>query len=143
MCKLTLQLLKTSVLVCFAASSMRATDAPFTGSFEGTGRACYGGLYIRTRTISWVTPFSRCERMPYQLLEHSENGTQQEFAFQFKRPAKSCRFSVLYLYHGNTANLGRDWHVIGYASLQDYEGDKRNGFKADNPASQSCWLVSR
>ncbi len=113
----THRLLRTLLASVFIVSVASAVDSPFTGAFIGTGRACYGGLHIRPRTISWLTPFSQCQ--------------------------KSCRFDVLYLDHPDIPNLDIDWGIIGYLSLESYETDKRNGYKAPLPNSLSCSLVTR
>jgi hypothetical protein len=131
------------LLALFLISTSLATEAPFTGAFEGTGRACYGGLYVRTKTISWLTPFSQCQKIRYEILEHEKKGNGRRFVFHLKQQQRSCRFEVLYLYHGDTPNRAIDWHVIGYALMTDYQADKQKGFKADSPNAQSCSLVTR
>ena len=135
-----LGMLLASVLLVFPVC---AADSVFTGAFEGTGRACYGGLYIRTKTISWLTPFSQCQRVLYEVIEHGDKGNQRQFAFHLKQRSKGCRFDVLYLYHADTPNPDAGWHVIGYSSVEDYRTDKLNGYKGDAPQSQSCSLVTR
>jgi len=127
----------------FIVSVASAVDSPFTGAFIGTGRACYGGLHIRPRTISWLTPFSQCQKILYEVIERRKRGNQREFVFHIKQHAKGCRFGVLYLDHPDIPNLDIDWGIIGYLSLESYETDKRNGYKAPLPNSLSCSLVTR
>ncbi len=141
--QLTHRLLSALLAAVLLLSPMYATDPVFTGAFEGTGRACYGSLSIRTRTISWLTPFSQCQKMLYEVIEREQKGNQRQFTFQLKQHSKECRFEVLYLYHPDTPNPDTDWHVIGYSSVQDYHADKQNGYKGDAPGSQSCSLVTR
>lgn len=129
-------------ILLFVSTSL-AAEAPFTSAFQGTGRACYGGLYVRTKTISWLTSFSRCQKVPYEMLERQENGHDRRFTFRLKQHPKGCRFEVLYLYHRDIPNPDIDWHVIGYASLTDYRADKQDGFKANSPNAQACSLVAR
>jgi len=132
-----------ALIVSLWQATGSAAEPPFTGTFEGTGRACYGGLYVRTKTISWSTPFSACKRVPYEVLERSEKGNERRFTFRLKSSSKACRYGVLYLYHGASANADIDWHVIGYATFEDYKADQQNGFKADSPQALSCSLVTR
>ena len=139
----THRILGTLLASVLIVSLAFAVDSPFTGAFKGTGRACDGGLYIRTRTISWLTAFSQCRSVLYEVLERREEGHLRQFAFHLKQTGKGCRFDVLYLYHPDTPNPDTDWHVIGYASIQDYREDKQNGYKGDAPRSQSCSLVTR
>lgn len=132
--------LRSLMAVVLMASSVSGESSPFTGTFKGTGRACSGGLYVRSQTISWVTTFSRCQRVPYEAVERSEKGNQREFVFRLKAHKKMCAFNVLYLHHPNTPDMALDWEVIGYASVAQYEADKRNGFKTALPNSLSCPL---
>jgi hypothetical protein len=137
------QLFRAWIATVLAVSGAFAVDSPFTGAFLGTGRSCYGGLYIRTKTISWLTPFSQCQRVPYEVIDRREKGNQRAFVFHLKQHAKSCGFDVLYLHHPDTPNLDIDWEIIGYVSLESYETDKKNGYKATLPNSMSCSLVTR
>src|SRR6266849_3346311 len=134
----THRLLSTLLTPVLLASPVFAADSPFTGAFEGTGRAGYGSLYIRTKTISWMTPFSQCQKIPYDVIERLRKGNQREFVFHLKQHTKSCRFDVLYLHHPDTPNLDIDWGIIGYVSRETYESDKKNGYKAPLPSSLSC-----
>lgn len=118
-------------------------ERPFTGAFQGTGRACYGGLFVRTKTLSWLTPFSQCQKLPYETIDRKEQGRQRQFAFRLKQRTKACQYEVLYLYHGDSPDPDIDWHVIGYSSLAEYEADRQNGFKADSPNALACALVTR
>jgi hypothetical protein len=51
-----------------------AAEKPFTGVFSGYGRACSGGLFVRTKTIEWNSTFSACKRTQYDILEKSAEG---------------------------------------------------------------------
>src|SRR5882672_2140538 len=114
----THRFLNTLLASVLLVSHVCAADSPFTGAFEGTGRACYGGLYIRTRTISWLTPFSQCQSVLYEVIERLEKGNQRQFAFHLKQRREKCPFDVLYLNHSDTLNPDTGWHVIGYSSVQ-------------------------
>jgi hypothetical protein len=133
------RLLLASLLTAIAASA----GPPLTGIFQGTGRACYGTLSVKAGTISWITPFSQCRKTQYEVIEQREDGNRREAAFHLKQRSKGCLFEVLYLFHPDTPDPKIDWHVIGYGSLEDYQSGKQNGYKADSPRSQSCWLTAR
>ena len=128
-------------MCCGAATQVAA--APFTGAFSGTGRACYGALYVRTKTIAWLTPFSQCQRVPYEIIEQRQNGNERHFAFRLQRRSKNCRYGVIYLYHRDNPDQTIDWQVIGYESLDDYRADQKRGFKGDALTSLTCYLVTR
>jgi hypothetical protein len=130
------------ILSTVCAASPVASTPRFTGAFSGTGRACYGRLYVRTKTISWLTTFSQCQKVPYGVLEQHENGNERRFAFQLERRSKGCRFAVIYLYHRDNPDQDMDWQVIGYESIEDYRADQAQGFKADAPTALSCYLVT-
>ncbi len=127
--------------ICAAATPLPSARQ-FTGAFSGTGRACYGKLYVRTKTISWLTTFSQCQQVPYGVLEQHESGNERRFAFELKKPNKGCRFGVIYLYHRDTPNRDIDWQVIGYKSLDDYRADQAQGFKGEALTALSCYLVT-
>lgn len=114
----------------------------FTGAFMGSGHTCYGGLYVRTKTLSWLTPYSPCRAMPYRTLEHSEQGHARRFVFQFKRHGKGCRFNVLVLQHADTADPAIAWDATGYASLSDYRSDRQSGFKTLPATAMACSLYA-
>ncbi|HUA99277.1 MAG TPA: hypothetical protein VMA34_13190 [Terracidiphilus sp.] len=135
----SLALLASAVLVTQACGAHRA----FTGSFEGTGRACSGTLTVEARSLSWLTPFSKCRKVPYETIDQSVSGHQQQYAFQLKQHAHDCLYTVLYLAHQNDANMDIHWNVIGYATMRDYEADKQQGYKAASPSDLSCYLVTR
>ena len=53
------------------APVVQARAEKLTGTFVGTGRACSGRLVVQAKTVSWVTAFSRCESLPYDVIEQS------------------------------------------------------------------------
>jgi hypothetical protein len=109
-------------------------DGAFTGTFEGSGRACYGNLVIKPKTISWKTPFSSCGDVPYEIIEQKSQGSEQRIIYLLKKRNKECLFSVISLHHGDSPRPDLDWEATGYLSLDD--------FKADSIAnSTSCPLV--
>lgn len=130
------------VLLAAVAGAPAAAAPPFTGAFSGTGRSCYGRLYVKTRTISWLTPFSQCQSVPYRTILQQQRGHERALAFQLERRPKGCRYRVLYLHHADDPDPTIRWEVIGYASLDDFRADQARGFKAESPSAMSCYLVA-
>jgi hypothetical protein len=132
------------VALCAACSIVHdAGAAPFTGAFSGTGRACYGKLFVREKTISWLTTFSQCQKLAYEIVDQHTEGHARRFTFHLKARPKACRYSVIFLRHrADEADLRLGWDVIGYDSLEDYRADEKQGFKGDLPTSMTCYLVA-
>jgi hypothetical protein len=130
------------VSLALVATADGGTEPPFTGAFSGTGRSCYGRLFVRTRTISWLTPFSQCQQVPYRLVEQERRGNERRLTFELERRPRRCRYGVIHLRHRDTPEQDIGWEVIGYASLDDYRADEARGFKADSPTAMSCSLVT-
>ena len=118
-----------------------APDAPFTGAFSGTGRACYGRLFVRTETIAWLTPFSQCPRVRYRIVDDERSGHARALTFALQRIPKGCRYGVIHLRHDDEPDPAIGWEVFGYATLDDYRQDRASGFTAAQPTSISCYLV--
>lgn len=115
-----MQIAKTLVrLGCLlvAAGASAAADAPFTGSFKGTGRACNGGVYVRPKTIEWISSWSICKSGGYEVLEKKLEGDGQRIVFHIKARSKQCRYEVLALEQVH----GTDWTADGYQSLEAYQ----------------------
>lgn len=122
------------------ATAMAAEPRPFTGRFEGTGRACYGTLAIKAKTIAWKTIFSQCKTTPFELIEQNRQDGQIRLTYRLKTIAPSCRFSILTLTHaGPSPQSG--WEATGYGSRQSYESDKSRGYQANTEDMMSCPLI--
>ena len=122
------------LLVAWQGPVMSA--APITGSFEGSGRACYGRLVVTPAAIAWATPASRCKRSAYRLLDGgaAAAGASAHAVFHLKRAGRACRTPVIVLRQHAAASPDIGWEAIGYPSLA--------AFKADDDASAlSCALV--
>jgi hypothetical protein len=135
----------TIPLVVSAALSA-AAPAPakqrLTGAFSGTGRACYGKLFVRTETIEWLTPFSQCPRVRYRIVDDERDGNARAVTFELDHRAKGCRYGVIHLRHRDEPDPAIGWEVFGYATLDDYRQDRARGFKAESPTSMVCYLVA-
>ena len=137
-----LAVLRTLTIVAVLSGLAANAEPPaFTGVFDGTGRACSGQLFVRQKTITWLSSFSKCRGIPYTTVEQKSEGNQRGYTFLLKEKQRGCLYQVLYLTHDNVADMGIDWNVIGYASMQDYDADKLKGFKAEGENDLSCYLV--
>lgn len=128
-------------LCMVAGLTAQAGEAPFTGRFLGTGRACYGMLAVRTKTISWLTSFSQCQALPYELVERADSAGRLRITWRFTRNLPACRYRLISLAHNGGSDKDIGWNVIGYGSEQSYLADKAAGYTAAAPDALSCYLV--
>jgi hypothetical protein len=99
-----------------AVSCTAVAETPFTGKFSGTGRACSGGLFVRTRTIEWNSSFSVCKSARYEVLEKELVRDHGRVAFRFKTRSRQCLYEVVEAEQVSTYG----WDVRGYQSLESY-----------------------
>ena len=113
-----------------------AWAAPFTGAFYGQGEGCWGGLFIREKTIEWEADDFTCRRTGYTILDQDihhpfQNG--DHIAFKLNHPNRDCRFPYIALYYheppGEAATnaslpeIGRwyyDWSSAAFATDEEY-----------------------
>jgi hypothetical protein len=120
-------------VVCFPVNLIAGGNEDFSGTFEGSGRACYGKLVTKPKTISWNTPFSSCKDLPYDVIQNDTKGSERRNVYLLKKRNKGCLFGVISLRHRESAERDLNWEATGYLSLEDS--------KADNAAnSTSCYL---
>lgn len=93
-----------------------AADAPFTGAFNGTGRACNGSLYVRAKTIEWISTYSICRPSRYEVLDKNLTGDLQRIAFRVKTRSRHCRYEVFELQQ--VSRYG--WAADGYQSFEAF-----------------------
>ncbi|MET3498242.1 hypothetical protein [Variovorax boronicumulans] len=91
-------------------------ETPFTGKFSGTGRACSGGLFVRTQTIEWNSSFSVCRPARYDVLEKDLRKDHGRIVFRFKTRSRQCLYEVIEAEQVGTYG----WDVRGYQSLASY-----------------------
>jgi hypothetical protein len=126
---------------CLVAVTAMATETgSLTGHFEGTGRACYGTLAIKAKTISWQTTFSQCKAAPFELIEQDRKNGKIRLAYRLKARTPGCRYSILTLTHAGPASE-TGWEATGYGSRQSYEADKSSSYKANAADMMSCPLI--
>ncbi|GAB2879213.1 hypothetical protein GCM10027277_55590 [Pseudoduganella ginsengisoli] len=127
-------------LVC-VAPAIQAHTEKLTGTFTGTGRACFGKLVVHAKTISWSTTFSRCESLPYELIEQTTDADVDRYSFKFTRYSPQCRYRYITVTHRGASGTDIGWDVIGYGSEQSYLADKANGYTANAPDTMACYLI--
>ncbi|PIF74407.1 hypothetical protein CLU95_1534 [Variovorax sp. 54] len=105
------------IALVLAGPSIALADAPFTGKFSGTGRACSGGLYVRTKTIEWNSSFSICKPARYEVLDNELDKEEGErIAFRLRSPSRHCLYKVVEVQRLSTYS----WDVRGYQSMESY-----------------------
>ena len=118
MCIVDTKLIGGLFLAALTANGVAvATDKPFTGIFQGTGRACSGALYVRSKTTEWHSTYSACERSRYEILEKDLTGKVHRIAFLIKKRSAHCRHEVVEL----RLSDGYAWNVNGYPSLEAFQ----------------------
>lgn len=101
-----------------------AADDTFTGVFQGTGRACFGALYVRAKTIEWNSTYSICKPSQYEILENSVSDGNRRVVFHLKHRSRQCRYPVVEVEHAS----GYSWNVSGYQSLDHYRNKDLPGW---------------
>lgn len=116
------RLVTISILVAFGVLLHAAPKEkqPFIGVLEGTGRACYGHLMVRAKTISWKTPFTSCRNVPYKTLASKEDENGKIIVFSLTKKVKGWYYPIIRMEHvmGEAEYF---WNVTGYPSMEDYE----------------------
>jgi hypothetical protein len=125
----------------FAGGWTQAAGLDLTVRFHGTGRACSGDLIIRPAAISWVTPFSTCASVAYELLEQDSNGDRERLTYRLLRAPQACRYSILSLTHNKALGPDAGWEISAYGQEQSYRRDKESGYQSDAPDMMSCYLL--
>ena len=124
-----------------------AYKGPFTGVFYGQGEGCWGGLFIRTRTIQWYPGNLMCKRTVYTIIDqrlHTPFENDDHIVFKLDHVNKGCPFPYIGLYYyqpldeigpnGKTLEgLGTyyDWSVMGFESYRQYKNFPYKGFLND------------
>ncbi len=114
-----MQMSRTFALMALALAGpcTALADAAFTGRFSGTGRACSGGLYVRTKTIEWNSSFSICKPTRYEVLDNELDKKEDErIVFRLQSPSRQCLYPVIEVQRLSTYS----WGVQGYQSMESY-----------------------
>ncbi|MBT2335503.1 hypothetical protein J7E49_16475 [Variovorax paradoxus] len=102
--------------LALAGTGAAMAGTPFTAAFSGTGRACSGGLYVRTQTIEWNSSFSICKPRRYSVLEKELAADHGRIVFRLSARSRQCRYEVIEAEQISTYG----WSVEGYPSLEAY-----------------------
>ncbi|WPH19414.1 hypothetical protein [Variovorax paradoxus] len=137
-----MQMRRAAVLafLALAGTGTAIAAAPFTAVFSGTGRACSGGLYVRTQTIEWNSSFSICKPSRYSVLEKDLAVDHGRIAFRLAARSRQCRYEVIEAKQVSTYG----WSVQGYPSLEAYRKRALPGWRhspRDERMVLSCPMV--
>jgi hypothetical protein len=132
----------TSLLTLFLCTpNLKATaNEKFTGTFEGTGRACAGKLFVRTKTIEWNSTYSICNKTHYEIIEKNLTADQKHIAFRLKNKNKLCRYEVIELEYLSDYN----WNVNGYQTTEGFKNRlSKEWIESSLPERQilSCLMI--
>ena len=113
-----------------------AWAAPFTGAFWGQGEGCWGGLFIRDKTIQWEADHFTCNRTTYTIIVkdiHHPFRNDDHIVFKVNHPNKDCLFPYIGLYYqvppgeaSENASLPKiarwyyDWSLAAFATYAQY-----------------------
>jgi hypothetical protein len=105
-------------LAMLLATICIAGEPPDSAAFQGGGRACAGGFYVRKTTIEWKSTFSVCKRTAFDVIERTGAGDDaRRIVYRLSTRSPSCRYEVVELeqvsLHG--------WDVTGYPSQAAFE----------------------
>jgi hypothetical protein len=93
-------------------------DAPCDGAYRSWGRACFGGAFVRDKTIEWNSSFSTCKPSPYEVLDSVLEGKPRSVAYRIKKPSKDCRYAVIEIVEDS--GDGEGWSIAGFTSMEAY-----------------------
>ena len=126
-----------ALLVCQNAAWAGAFKGIFTGVFYGQGRGCWGGLFVRTRTIEWEPGDFSCRRTTYTIIAkdlHTPFQNYDHIVFKLDHVNKGCPFPYIGLYYyqpaGEAAFNNRipedermyyDWSVRAFPNYRLYK----------------------
>ncbi|WP_439892450.1 hypothetical protein ACS7SF_08110 [Ralstonia sp. 25C] len=128
-----MQVSRSLVAAALLAAQPAMAAEPLTGTFRGDGRACFGALFVRPKTIEWNASFFTCGPTRYKVIEQDLSGDHSRAAFKIEDPRKRCGLVVIEVYRYNDTF----WNVKGYPTLEAYKKREEPGWKdAANPARQ-------
>jgi len=133
-------ILTLSLLIC--STITKATEDIFTGSFEGTGRACSGKLQVQKKEIKWNSTYSQCRTIQYSVLEADLANKERRIAFHLQNPNEKCLYPIIEIKYSS----GYNWHVNGYQSLEGFQNRNSPDWKnSPLPERQnlSCLMIKQ
>lgn len=135
--RITKYLLTLSLLGSLAAHSMAAppSDSSFLGTYDGTGRACYGTVRLTAKVFSWESPFQSVRNAPYDVIEEKSDNNSKKIAIKLKKYSRKWQLPIIYLEH-NIEEHELAWSIVGFTSIDDFR-------KMDTSNTLMCPLVKR
>lgn len=112
------------ILACLFALTMpaMAQEQLPVGVYHGEGRACFGALYIREKTVEWHASFVSCEKRPYEILKIRQTAEgAKEYVFQIKNPDANCKLPYFTLSRHAQIDNGETWSFAAYKNMDDLE----------------------
>ncbi|CAI3956365.1 unnamed protein product [Commensalibacter communis] len=123
-----------TLLLCVSINAnAQENDVPFTGVFVmGSGSGCYGHLYIKTKTIEWISYYHNCKISPYKILEKQFDDKGKRIVYLIEKPSKNCGMKVIE-FIGNPESSERIppytwWNLIAYKTIDEYKKRSIDGF---------------
>ncbi len=129
----------TCTLSLVADAAVSVKDTPFTGSFGSDGRACNGGLHVRSKTLEWISTYRICKPGSYRLVEKDLSGRYPRIVFRIKNHSRQCGLEVVELMQVDL-RFGQ-WHANAYPSMEAYEKRDQPGWidsEAPDRQALSC-----
>ncbi|MCH8620363.1 hypothetical protein [Undibacterium sp. TS12] len=123
-----LRMLCLLILALLDHGNADAASQTYTGVFQGQGRACFGKLFLRKKTIEWNSSFSVCKPVAYTILKIDMDSASPHIAVLLKHKNKTCRQAVIAMTLDPA--FPQFWLVQGYTSQQDYEHRKEEDVDA-------------
>lgn len=126
-------LIALSLLTAHSAMAADTATSPLAGTYRGDGRACFGALFVRPKTIEWNASFFKCGPARYKVLDQDLAGDKPRAAYKIADHRKRCGLAVIEVERYNDTF----WNVNGYPSLEAYEKRNEPGWKdATEPGRQ-------
>lgn len=119
------------------AHSMAAPplDSGFMGTYDGTGRACYGTVRLTAKTFSWRSPFQSVRNAPYDVVEEKTDNKSKILTIKLRKYSCKWQLPIIYLEH-NAEEHELAWSIVGFTSMEDFK-------KMDTGNTLMCPLVKR
>jgi hypothetical protein len=106
------------LVLTFGSHAGPATaDAPCDGAYRSWGRACFGGAFVRNKTIEWNATFSACKPSPYEVIDSDLEGERRRVAYRFKKRSRNCAYEVMEI----AGKPGGTWSIKGYTTVEAYQ----------------------
>ena len=106
--------------ICGFAKSNDSSKSFYLGNFQGSGRACYGKLILKAKSVSWNTTYSSCKTSHYTILELDQSGPKWAIVLERKVKDKKCYYPVIRLTHEINMGSNIGWSIEGFKTPKAY-----------------------